>query len=81
MLFIRSLTSKYCALLIIIIISLSQIMPINFCYIEKKPLYIIIAAPFSYQSSFYIKYTYTNIQLFCNIYLVFNNKYIRFIYF
>ena len=58
---IRSLASKYRAKLASAIISLNKIMPSYSRYVKRKLFYIIITAPFSRQSSFYIKYTRVNI--------------------
>ena len=76
--FIKSLIFKciaYCFKLVTMIFLFSKIIPSYSYYIEKGLVYIIIIAPFSRQLSSYMKCTYTNIQLFCNIYLVFNIKY------
>ena len=79
--FIRFLVSKYYTYIIAIIFLLSEIMPFCSCCEKKKLVYIIIAAPFSYQPSLYMKCTKLNIYLFCNIRLISNTKYIfRFLY-
>ena len=67
---IRSLASKHYIYIIAVILLFSKIMLIYSCYTKKKLVYIIIIAPFSHQSSFYIKCTKLNIYLFCNIRLV-----------
>ena len=59
--FIRSLAFKRHTKLVSTIIPLSKIMPSCSRYIERKLLYIIIAALFSRQPSFYAKYTRANI--------------------
>ena len=73
---VRFLVSIYRAKLVAVIFSLSKVMPFCSYYKEKKLVYIIIAAPFSWQPFFFIKCTKLNIYLFCNIRLVFNAKYI-----
>ena len=74
--FIRFLVSKYCAYIISIILLLSEIMLIYSCCIEKKLVYITIAAPFSRQPSSYIKCTKLNMYLSYNVKLVSNAKYL-----
>ena len=54
-------------------------MPSYSRYIEKKLVYIVIAAPSSRQPSSYTKCTKLNMQLFYNIQLVSNTKYARLI--
>ena len=76
MIFIRSLVSKYCAYIILVILLLSKIMPIYSRCAKKKLVYIIIIAPFSRQPSFYIKCTKSNIYLSCNIKLVLDAEYL-----
>ena len=44
---IRFLVSEYRARLITLILSLGVIMPLYFCYTEKKLVYVIIIAPSS----------------------------------
>ncbi len=44
---IRSSAFKRFAYVITLILSLSEIMPIYFCYIDKGLVYIVIMAPFS----------------------------------
>ena len=74
--FIRSLVSKHRAYTVAVILFFGEIMPsCSYCE-EKKLVYITIAALFSCQPSFYIKYTKFNIYLSCNIKLVSNTKYI-----
>ena len=73
--FVRSLAFKHRALLILIIISLSEIMPLCFCYIKKKLLYITIAALSSHQPSFYFKCIKVNIRSLCNIHSISNAEY------
>ena len=79
--FIRSLISKYPAHTVAIILLLGEVIPSYSHYKEKKLVYIIIIALFSYQFSFYIKCTKSNMRLSCNIKLVSNAKYIWFAYF
>ena len=73
---IRSLASKYCVYTIVVILSLSEIIPSYSYYKEKKLVYIIIITPSSHQPSFYFKYIKLNIRLSCNIKSVSNAKYI-----
>ena len=72
---IRFIVFKHCALLVLIIISLSEIMPTCSRYVKKKLLYIIIAALFSRQPFSYSKCAKSNIYLSYNIRLVSNAKY------
>ena len=44
MTFIKSLVSKYCTYIVLVILSLGEVMPIYSCYTEKKLVYIIIIA-------------------------------------
>ena len=64
---IRFLVSERHAHIIAVILLLSEIMSMCSCCAEKKLVYIIIAAFSSRQPSFYIKYTKSNICLFCNV--------------
>ena len=74
--FIKSSASTYCAKLVAIILSLSEIMSsYSYCK-EKKLVYVTIIALSSYQPSFCVKYTKLNMRLFYNIRLVFNTKYL-----
>ena len=72
--FIRFLISKCRAYIVLVIFSLSEIMPMYSRYTKKKLVYIIIIALFSRQPSSYIKYTKSNIHLSCNVKLVSNAK-------
>ena len=45
---IRSLIFKYYTYIVAVILLFSEIIPIYSCYIKKKLVCIIIAAPFSY---------------------------------
>ena len=54
---VRSIAFKRYTLLSTKISLFSKIIPFYSCYIEKKLVYIIIVALFSYQPSFYFKYT------------------------
>ena len=74
--FIRSLVSKYCTCVILVILLLGEIISIYSCYAEKKLVYIIIIAPSSRQPSSYIKCIKLNMHLSCNIKLVSNVKYL-----
>ena len=73
---IRSLISKRHARIVAVILLLGEIMPSYSCCKEKKLVYIIIAAPFSHQPSFYIKYIKLNIYLSYNVKSVSNAKYL-----
>ena len=59
-----------------VILLLSKIMPTYSRYTEKGLVYIAIIIPFSRQPFSYAKYIKLNIRFICNIYLVFNTKYI-----
>ena len=75
--FIKSLISKRAAhhfKLVAVILLLGEIMPTYSHYIKKGLVYIIIIALFNRQPSSCIKYTKSNIRLFCNVYLVSNTK-------
>ena len=65
--FIRSLASKHCAYIVLVILLLNKIMPIYSHYIKKKLVYITIITSFSCQPSSYIKCTKSNMRLSCNI--------------
>jgi hypothetical protein len=76
---VRSLTFKYLAYhskLVVVILLFNKIMPSYSRYMEKGLVYIIIAAPSSHQPSSYFKYIKLNMYSSCNIYSVFNTKYI-----
>ena len=73
---IRSLVSKRCAYIVLVILSLGEIMPIYSRCAKKKLVYIIIIALFSHQPSSYIKCTKLNIYLSCNVRSVSNAKYL-----
>ena len=78
---IRSLVSKYCALLISSIIFNSEIMSPCSCYIKKGLVYIAIADLSNYQPSFYSKYTKLNTCVLYNVRSVPFNKCTFFTYF
>ena len=78
--FIRSSASKRRLRLVLLILSLSEIMPSCFYCVEKRLSYITISAPSSRQPSFYIKCTKSNIRSSCDVKLVSNTKCIYFIY-
>ena len=71
------MASKHRTHTVLVILLLGKIMPSYFHYIEKKLVYIVIAAPSSHQPSFYIKCIKSNMCLFCNIQSVSNTKYIK----
>ena len=73
---IRSLASKCRACVVSVILLLGEIMPIYSYCAEKKLVCIIIITPFGRQPSFYIKYTKSNIYLFCNVKSVLDAKYL-----
>ena len=79
---IRSLASKCCAYVVLVIFLLSEIMPTCSRYTEKKLVYIIIIAPSSHQPSSCFECTKSNIYSSCNVRLVLDtdltlqNKYI-----
>ena len=78
---VKSLAFKrlaYYFKLVAVILLLNKIIFTYSCYAEKGLVYIVIIALFSYQLSFYTKYTKLNIYFFCNMRLVFNAKYILF---
>ena len=74
--FIRSLASERYTYIILVIFSLSEIMPIYSRCAKKKLVYIIITALFSCQPSSYFKCTKSNMRLSCNIRLVLDAKYL-----
>ena len=74
--FVKSIVSKRRTRIISLILLLSEIISPYSHYIEKKLIYITIAALSSRQPFSYSKCIKLNIRLFCNIYLIFNNKYI-----
>ena len=76
--FIRSLVSKRCTHIILVILLLGEIMPIYSRCVEKKLVYITIIAPFSCQPSSYIECTKSNICLSCNVKSVSNTEYLWF---
>ena len=73
--FIRFLASKRRTYIVVVILSLSEIMPTCSCYVSKGLVYIVIIAPLSRQPSFYTKCIKLNMRSFYNIKLVFNAKY------
>ena len=73
---VRSLASKCCAYIILVILLLSEIMPIYSRYTKKKLVYIIIIALFGRQPFSYIKCTKLNIHLSCNIISVLDAEYL-----
>ena len=77
---IRSLASKCRSRLVLLILSLGEIMPLYFYYVEKRLSYIAIVASFNCQPFSYTKYTKLNMRLSCNVKSVFNAKYAYFIY-
>ena len=73
---IRSLASKCYTCVISVILLLGEIIPIYSRCAKKKLVYIIIAAPFSYQLSSCLKCTKLNICLSCNVRLILDTKYL-----
>ena len=75
MLFIRLSMFKHYTLLTTSISLNGEIVSPYSCYIKKGLVYIAIADPSSCQPSFCIKYTKSNMRLFCDVRLVSNAKY------
>ena len=75
---IRSLASERYLRLVSLILSLGEIMPSYFYYIEKRLSYIAILAPSGRQLFFYTKCTKLNMRLSYDVKLVFNTKYTYF---
>ena len=73
---IRFSALERCLWLVLLIFSLSKIMPLCSHYMEKRLSYIAISAPFSRQPFSCTKCTRVNMQLSYNIYLVSAAKYI-----
>ena len=71
-----SLASMYYAVIITLILSISNIMPSCSYYIKKGLVYIMIIALFSHQPLSYTKCIKANIYLSYNIYSISNTKYI-----
>ena len=71
---IRSLASKCYLRLVLLILSLSEIMPSYSYCVEKRLSCIIILAPSGRQPSFCTKYTYANMRSSYNIRLMSNAK-------
>ena len=65
--FVKSLVSKYCTYIVILILLLSEIMPTYSSCTEKKLVYIIIMASFSCQPFSCLEYIKLNIYFSCNI--------------
>ena len=81
---VRSLVFKrtaYYFKLVAVILLLGEIIPTYSYYAEKGLVYIIIIALLGRQPSFYIECTKPNMRSSCNIYLVFNAKYMFFAHF
>ena len=76
---IRSSTSERRTCVIVVILSLSKIMPTYFYCVLKGLVYIIIIAPLGRQPSFYTKCTKLNIRLSYDVRSVSNTKYTFFI--
>ena len=73
--FIKSSASKRRTYIVVVILSLSEIMPTYSRYMLKRLVYIAIIAPLGCQPFFYIKCTKLNIRSSCDVRLVFNIKY------
>ena len=73
---IRSLASKCCAYVVLVILLLGEIMPMCSRWAEKKLVCITIAAPFNRQPSSCLKCTKSNIHLSYNVKSVSNTKYL-----
>ena len=65
--FIKSLVSKCRTHIVILILLLSEIMPIYSCCTKKKLVYIAIITPSSRQPSFCFKCTKLNIYSSCDV--------------
>ena len=63
-----------CAYIVTTILLLGEIIPSYSCCEEKKLVYVVIIAPFSHQTFFYIKCTKSNMRLSCNIRSVLDAK-------
>ena len=74
--FIKSSTSKCCALLIISISLNGEIISPYSCYIKKGLIYIVITEPFSCQFFSYTKCTKLNTCMLYNMRSISFNKYI-----
>jgi hypothetical protein len=74
--FVKSLASKRCIYIVILILLLGEIMLTYLCYTKKGLVYIIIITSFSCQFFSYFKYTKLNIHLSYNIRLMSIDKYI-----
>ena len=72
--FIGSLASKCHTYIVAVILLLSEIMPIYSYCVEKKLVYITIAAPSSCQPFFCIECIKSNIRLSCNVKSVLDTK-------
>ena len=75
---IRSSTSKRYTCVIILILSLSEIIPTYSRYIKKGLVYITIISPAGCQPLSCIKCTKANIYLSYNVYSISGTKYIFF---
>ena len=64
---VRFLVFKYYTCVVTLILLLNKIMPTYSRCIEKKLVYITIAAPSSYQPSSYLECTKSNMHSSCNI--------------
>ena len=76
---VRSTAFRHHNKLMLLILSISKVMPSYSYYIKKGLLYIMIASSSSRQPSSYTKCTTINIHLSYNIRSVFNTKYKRLI--
>ena len=76
---IRSSLSNCYNRLVTTILSLGIVIPSYSRFLEKKLVYVAIAAPSSCQPSSYTKYTKLNMRSFYNIRSVSNAKYTRLI--
>ena len=74
--FVKSLASKRCAYMVIIILLLSKIMPTYSYCVLKGLVYIAIIALLGRQPSFYTKYTKLNMRSSYDVRSVSNTKYI-----
>jgi len=72
--------AQHYAYVVAIILSLSKVIPLCSCCVEKELVYITIAAPSSRQPSSCSKCTSANIQSSCDIHSVSNAEYIFYVH-
>ncbi len=62
-----SVASIYCAVLVVLILFISEIMPFCSCYVEKGLGCIMIMSPSGHQPLSCAKYIKLNMRLSCNV--------------